>query len=92
MDAKDRARTGCPSEGAYSGVKGEMSNEPINAVVSEAIEPAANPYLERAKLYENAAETYREVRLFGPATDAEAWKGACVFLSMLIVQRDELAA
>jgi hypothetical protein len=38
---------------------------------------AADRYLRWAKDFENRAQAYREVRLHGPANDAEAWKGAC---------------
>jgi hypothetical protein len=44
------------------------------------------PYLRLAKHFENVSETYREVRLHGPANDAEAWKGVCEFHSRLIVK------
>ena len=40
-----------------------------------------HPYLKLARDFENAAEAYRDVRLHGPATDAEARKGACEFLA-----------
>jgi hypothetical protein len=53
----------------------------IDERAGEAANPAAEPYLRLAKHFENTAETYREVRLFGPANDAEAWKGACEFLA-----------
>jgi hypothetical protein len=36
-------------------------------------------YLRWARDFENLAQTYREVRLHGPANDAEAWKNACEF-------------
>lgn len=38
----------------------------------------SNRYLRLARQFENLAETYREVRLYGPANDAEAWK--CISL------------
>jgi hypothetical protein len=43
------------------------------------IEPV-NPVLRLARDFENAAEAYREVRLRGPAADAEAKRGACEYL------------
>jgi hypothetical protein len=39
-----------------------------------------HPCLQLAREFASAAETYREVRLHGPATDAEARKGACEYL------------
>jgi hypothetical protein len=54
-------------------------------------ETTAQPYLRLAKHFENVSETYREVRLFGPANDAEAWKGVCEFLSRRHGQADDLA-
>jgi hypothetical protein len=43
--------------------------------------PAANIYLRLAKHFDNAAETYRQVRLFGPANDAEARRGVCAWIA-----------
>ena len=39
-----------------------------------------HPYVRLARDFENAAEAYREVRLHGPANDAEARKGVCEYL------------
>jgi hypothetical protein len=39
-----------------------------------------HPYLKLARDFENAAEAYREVRLHGPANDAEGKKGVCEYL------------
>jgi hypothetical protein len=44
------------------------------------IEPVNPVYLQLARDFENAAEAYREVRLYGPATDADARKGVCEYL------------
>ena len=53
-----------------------MSNEPITTRPGDE-----NPiYLRLAKEFESAAETYREVRLYGKAFDAEAKKGVCEYL------------
>jgi hypothetical protein len=39
-----------------------------------------NPVLRLARDFQNAAESYRDVRLHGPAADAESKKGVCEFL------------
>jgi hypothetical protein len=49
--------------------------------VSDVADSLAQRYLRLARNFENAAETYREVRLFGPANDAEARKAVCVWLA-----------
>lgn len=49
---------------------------------------AAKRFLCLARQFENLAETYREVRLHGPAADAEAWKGLCEYL---VAARPELS-
>jgi hypothetical protein len=41
------------------------------------IDPVNPVYVRLARDFENAAEAYREVRLHGQATDAEAKKGVC---------------
>ena len=47
------------------------------------IEPVNPVYVRLARDFENAAETYRDVRLHGPATDAEAKRGVWEFLSSI---------
>lgn len=44
-------------------------------------EEQAEPLLKLAREFENAAEIYREMRLHGPANDADAWKGVCTDLA-----------
>lgn len=41
----------------------------------------SNRYRRLARQFENLAETYREVRLYGPANDAEAWKDISLMLA-----------
>ena len=51
------------------------------------IEPVNPVYLQLARDFENAAEAFRAVRLHGPATDAEARKGACEYLVAALPER-----
>jgi hypothetical protein len=49
--------------------------------MNETIPQPVNPvYIRLARDYATVAETYREVRLHGPATDAEARKGMFEYL------------
>lgn len=50
--------------------------------------PVVEPYEQLAREFASAAETYRQVHLYGPANDAEAKKGACESL----VDRDRSMA
>jgi hypothetical protein len=59
---------------------------------SAAADPLAERYLQFAKDFENRAATFREVRLFGPANDAEARRGVCEFLLRPRGQTEDLAA
>ena len=53
----------------------------MKVIINETeIEPVNPVYVRLARDFENAAEAYRDVRLHGPAADAEARKGVCEYL------------
>jgi hypothetical protein len=55
-----------------------MDREGTKAKVG--LSAGADWYLQMAKSFENIAAAYRDVRVHGPANDAEARKGVCEFL------------